>query len=197
MCRQRQTIISKRLSFKSCQIVVLCIFFWISICFAQIARFSNIVITNNQNDLFLYLTIEGAFREDIVKMIMSGVPTTFSFFISLHKVRTFWLDKEIVDLTVTHTIKYHSVKKEFVITRSWEHDKPIVVESFKDARKLMSEIESLKIIPLNALEKNTKYQIRAKAELSRVTLPYYLHYVLFFVSFWNFETEWYTIDFVY
>jgi len=25
----------------------------------------------------------------------------------------------------------------------------------------------------------------------------YLHYILFFVSFWDIETDWYTIDFIY
>jgi hypothetical protein len=28
-------------------------------------------------------------------------------------------------------------------------------------------------------------------------LPFYLHYVLFFLSFWDFETDWYTVDFIY
>ena len=40
-------------------------------------------------------------------------------------------------------------------------------------------------------------QIRAKAELSKLTLPFFLHYVFFFVSLWDFETDWYTIDFIY
>ncbi|NQT10914.1 MAG: DUF4390 domain-containing protein, partial [Desulfobacteraceae bacterium] len=41
------------------------------------------------------------------------------------------------------------------------------------------------------------YQIRAKAELGKLTLPFYLHYILFFVSLWDVETDWYTIDFIY
>jgi hypothetical protein len=61
----------------------------------------------------------------------------------------------------------------------------------------MAEIDSLKIVPLWKLEKGGKYQIRAKAELSKLTLPFYLHYILFFVSLWDFETDWYTIDFIY
>ena len=53
----------------------------------------------------------------------------------------------------------------------------------------MSEVDSLKIVPLSALEKGGHYQIRAKAQLSKLTLPLYLHYVLFFVSLWDFETD--------
>jgi hypothetical protein len=55
----------------------------------------------------------------------------------------------------------------------------------------------LSIVPLAQLQKGQQYQVRAKAKLSKLTLPFYLHYVLFFVSLWDFETDWYTIDFIY
>jgi len=61
----------------------------------------------------------------------------------------------------------------------------------------MTEIDGLKVVPLSNLEKDKRYQLRAKAELSKRTLPFYLHYVLFFVSLWDFETDWYAIDFTY
>jgi hypothetical protein len=61
----------------------------------------------------------------------------------------------------------------------------------------MTEINSLKIIPLNRLEKDEQYQLSVKAEVSKKTLPLYLHYILFFVSLWDFETDWYAIDFIY
>jgi len=61
----------------------------------------------------------------------------------------------------------------------------------------MCEVDNIRLVTLNKLEKGLRYQIRAKAELSDITLPFYLHYLLFFVSLWKFETEWYTIDFTY
>jgi len=164
---------------------------------AQEATLSNVIVTNTRDDLLVYLNVDGAFREKMKKAILSGVPTTFSFFILLNRVRNFWIDKEIVELDITHTIKYNNLKKEFIITRSWENNQPIVTKSFAEAQKLMSEIDSLKVVPLSQLEKGCQYQISAKAELSKLTLPFYLHYVFFFISLWDFETDWYTIDFIY
>jgi len=165
--------------------------------FAQDATLTNIIVTNTRDDLLVYLTVDGAFTEKMKKAILSGVPITFSFFIQLNRVRNFWPDKEIAEIDVTHTIKYTNLKKEFTITRSWEDSQPIVTKSFVEARKLMSEIDSLKTVPLSQLEKGSQYQIRAQAQLSKLTLPFYLHYILFFVSLWDFETDWYTIDFIY
>ena len=165
--------------------------------FAQDARLSNIIVTNTRDDLLVYLTVEGAFREKMEKAVLSGVPATFSYITTLYQVRNFWKDKKIADIKVTNRIKYNNLKKEFVITRSWGTEKPIVTQSFEEAKKLMSEVDSLKIVPLKHLEKGLLYQIRAKTELSKLTLPFYLHYVLVFVSLWDFETDWYTIDFTF
>ncbi|VEN73658.1 conserved hypothetical protein [Candidatus Desulfarcum epimagneticum] len=164
---------------------------------AQEATLENIIVTNTRDDLLIYLNVEGAFSDKIKKVVLSGVPAAFSFFIILNRVRDFWGDKEISDIKVTHSIKYNTLKKEYVIKRSWENNKPLVTKSFVEARKLMTEVDSLRIVPLKRLDKGGLYQIRAKAELSKFTLPFYLHYVLFFLSFWDFETDWYTIDFTY
>lgn len=164
---------------------------------AEDARLTNITVSNTRDDLLLSLSVEGAFREEMKKAILSGVPATFSFFASLNRVRNFWLDAEVSDIEVTHTIQYDNLKKEFTISRSWEGENTRVTKSFEEAQRLMSEINDIKIIPLNKLKKGKQYQLRVKAEFSKKTLPLYLHYVLFFVSLWDFETDWYTIDFIY
>jgi len=165
--------------------------------FAQDARLVNINISNTRDDLLIYFNVEGAYREKLKKAILSGAPATFSFYVNLYRVRNFWLDKNIADIKVTHTVKYDTLKKEFTVKRPWKNSKPVVTKSFQQAQKLMTEIDSLKVVSLSNLEKGRRYQTRAKAEVSKLTLPFYLHYVLFFVSLWDFETDWYTIDFIY
>lgn len=165
--------------------------------FADEARLTDIIVTNTRDDLLVFLNVEGAFNDKIKKAILKGAPATFSFYITLYQARNMWFDSKMADIKITHTIKYNSLKKEFVITRSWEKDKLSVTQSFEEAKKLMTEINSLKIIPLGDLQKGSHYQIRTKAELDKLTLPFYLHYILFFVSLWDVETDWYTIDFIY
>ena len=164
---------------------------------AQDATLTNITVSNSQDDLLLFLNLEGAFREEMKQAILSGAPSTFSFFAKLNRVRSLWFDKDIADLEVTHTIVYDNLKKEFTVTRSWKDNNAEITKSFDEAKKWMTEIDSLKIIPLNRLEKGEQYQLRVKAEVSKKTLPLYLHYILFFVSLWDFETDWYTIDFTF
>ncbi|MFH2219580.1 MAG: DUF4390 domain-containing protein [Pseudomonadota bacterium] len=182
---------------KICITLLSFLFLFQSLAYAQEPKLTNIIVTNTRDDLLIYLNVEGAFTEKMKSAVLSGVPTTFSFFITLYISRNLWADKEIADIKVTHAIKYDTLKKEFVVSRSWGNDEPSATQSFEEAQQLMTQIDSLKVAPLSLLEKGRPYQIRAKAELSKVTLPFYLHYVLFFVSLWDFETELAVIDFIY
>jgi len=164
--------------------------------YSQQARITNFVVTSTRDDLLIFLTIEGAFTENMKAAILSGVPTTVSFSISLEKMRNFWLNRKIADKNINHTIKYNPLRKEFTVKRSWERE-PIVTESITEAINLMADIDSLKVAPLSTLEKGVQYQIKAKAKLDKVTLPFHLHYVFFFLSLWDFETDWYTVNFYY
>jgi len=168
-----------------------------SLAFALEARLANITVSNTRDDLLLYVTLEGAFSPELKKVILSGVPATFLFLAKLHNVRNLWFDRKIADIEVTHTIRYDNLKKEFTVRRSWKNNDPEVTKSFEEAQKWMTRISNLKIIPLSRLEKRQHYQLRTKAEVSKQTLPFYLHYILFFVSFWDIETDWYAIDFIY
>jgi hypothetical protein len=164
---------------------------------AQEAALNNIIINNTRDDLLLYLEVAGAFREKMKNAIMNGVPASFSFYVILYRDRGFWMDEKITDIHITHTMKYDNLKKEYTVLRSWAPDSQVKTKSFGEAQKLMSEIKGMHVVSLARLTKGTRYQIKAKAELSKVTLPLYLHYVLFFMSLWDFETDWYTIDFTY
>jgi hypothetical protein len=101
-------------------------------------------------------------------------------------------------MEIHHTVKYNNLKNEFVITRSEHSDKPVVVNSVPEMKQIMAEVEDLRIAKLKSLKRNHRYQVSVKAELSKITLPFYLHHVFrFFLFLWDFETDWYTTDFIY
>lgn len=175
------------------------IVFWLSATAfpAAGASLTDFYITNTRSDLLLYLRVEGAFTAPIEKAIYSGVPTTFSFYITLDQRRTLWADRTVADITLTHTVKYNNLKREFHIRRSWAGEEEIVTHSLEEAKKVMTEISGISVIAMDELEQGESYRIKAKAKLSKMTLPLYLHYLLMMASMWEFETDWYAIDFDY
>ena len=161
------------------------------------AVIENIKLANTRDDLLTYFDIKKAFTPKINQAVLNGIPTTFSFYVTLYKTEGSWFDKKIADIQIKSTLKYNALKKNFSVLRSWKDKDAVITQTFKEAKSLMTEIDNLTILPLNQLIKGDKYQLRIKAKLDRVTLPLSLHYVLFFVSFWDFETNWYLINFIY
>ena len=161
------------------------------------ARLTDIVVTNTRDDLLVYFSVADCFTEDMEKAINNGVSTIFTFFVKLNEVRDWWWDKEIADIKVSHEIKYDSLKKVYILRLSSADNKVVYVKEFEEAKKLMSEIVGLKVTELRNLQRGNRYQISMMAELDKIRLPFYFHYVFFFLSLWDFETDWYTVDFRY
>ncbi|MBW1868729.1 MAG: DUF4390 domain-containing protein [Deltaproteobacteria bacterium] len=161
------------------------------------ARLTDIVITNTQDYLLSYFSVADCFTEEMKRAIDNGVSTTFTFFVKLYEVRNWWWDRSIADLKVSHEIKYDSLKKVYIVRLSSKDNKMIYVKDFEKAKKLMSEIVGLKVTELRNLQRGNHYQISMMAELDKIRLPFYFHYVFFFLPLWDFETDWYTVDFRY
>ncbi|MDY6953214.1 MAG: DUF4390 domain-containing protein [Thermodesulfobacteriota bacterium] len=174
-----------------------CLFSW-ERAWSGDARITDVEVQTTAEGVIVHFRVEGCFTEDLEKAILNGIPTTFQFLTALDRRRSWWKDKELASLEITHTVKYNNLKNEFVITRSEDEGCPLVVDSLSEAEEIMAEVQNLKIAELDILEKDHRYQVEIKAELSKITLPFYLHYVFrFFLFLWDFETDWYTLDFMY
>lgn len=170
---------------------------WAPLAQAKKAYLSDIVVTNTRDDVLVYFTVNDCFTVDMNNAIESGLKTTFTFFVKLYEKRDLWWDREITDLEVSHSIKYDNLKKTYEVTLSEENNKVITVRGFEEAKKRMAEVAALKVVPLHHLKKGGRFQLRLMAELDKIRLPLYLHYVFFFLSLWDFQTDWYAVDFRY
>ena len=165
------------------------LFFLTSRIFASGAELTNIVVKNDRKNLLIDLTIQGVFTKKMKKALLSGIPVKFTFKVILYKVNDFWFNEKVAGITTSHKIQFDALKNEYRITRSWEKTGPLVIKKFDKACFLMSQIGSLKITPSNRLKKGEHYQLRVKSELNEKKFP--------FAGFpWEFETDWYTVNFI-
>lgn len=177
--------------------VFICLIFAASPVYGKKAYLGDIVVTNTRDHLLLYFTVNDCFTPQMNAVIESGLSTTFTFFIKVSEKRTLFWDKVIASSEISHSIKYDHLKNVYEVKLSETNGKPRIVKSFEEAKRLMAEVTALKVMPLQNLRKGGRYQVMMMAELDRIKLPLYLHYVLFFLSLWDFETDWSTVDFRY
>ncbi|MDP1991583.1 MAG: DUF4390 domain-containing protein [Syntrophales bacterium] len=163
---------------------------------AENAGIKDILVTNNSTHLLVYARVTNCFTKDMDAAILAGIPTTFTFLVELYQVRSRWLDKNLIRLTIRHTIKYDNVKRLFYVT--YDEDKePASFQDYESAKQAMADLNGVPVALLKALKRGEYYYVQIKAKLDKVRLPLHMEYIFFFVSLWDFETDWHQEGFYY
>ena len=60
--------------------------------------------------------------------------------------------------------------------------------------EVMTRVEKVVLFPAEMLETRRPLLLKIKTQLQQFQLPFRLHYLLAFVSYWDVETDWYTLE---
>jgi hypothetical protein len=165
---------------------------------AERAVIDDVLITPTGDHLLLYCRVKNSFTQEMNRAILSGIATTFTYRIELYRKVDFWWDQELNNLTIDHTIKYNPLKQQFSVSSADRNSQTTTaVKDFDEAKILLTELNGIKLVETDRLRPDETYLLRVRAELNKVRLPLYLHYVLFFVSLWDFKTDWYEAALTY
>ncbi len=158
---------------------------------------TDILITTSQTHLLLFCSIKSSLTPEMIEGIHTGIPITFTFLVELEQVKSRWFDKTLAEMTIQHTLVYDSLKEQYQVHRSEITANPLVTDSLDKAMEAMVELNGLRIINSDEMKPDAPYAINVKATLAEKTLPLYMHYIIPFISLWDFETDWRTIEFRY
>jgi len=180
-----------RSNFRHSGFMVFCLFFLASTdAFSAQARITDLVLRNSQSEVLVDFTVEDFFTDELQAAVLKGIPISISFSISFYEVLDFWFDHKLIQKEEFQRIHYDALRKEYTVKRSWGKRGPLVENDLLQAQKFLSEINGLDIISLSRLKKGAHYQLRIKSELQDRSY-------LFSGTPWEFETDWYTINFIY
>ncbi len=160
-------------------------------------RLKNITLSSMDKHMVVSLRVEGAFTPTILTSIQEGTQAQFTYRLRMYRDRRMWLDEKLIGINLTHSLRFDPDRKIYKVRRSWAQPPWTETRSLAEARDLMTRIERFPILPLDRMQPGEGYELRAKVELSQVTLPFHLRYVFYFVSLWDFETEWHSVFFLY
>lgn len=153
------------------------------------AEISEIYIDQEKKNLEVSFRIANCFTPEMEEAVLSGVETSFKILLVLEKPGFPLFRQKLVDVVLDHTIKYDRMNNELMVICS-ENQQVFATTDFEEAKKWMSEVNDLPLIPMWRLDKETEYRLKIKAELSKVHLPLFFRYIFYFVSLWDFETAW-------
>ncbi len=160
------------------------------------AEIVGLVLDKGGRDLEVSFKVARCFTAKTEEAIRNGVPTTFRILVAIDKPSQWPFSRSnVVDFTLEHTIRYNRLNDEYQVVLPEHPEKVLVTRDFDEAKTWMSTVRRLPVIPTCWLRKDQEYTFRAKAELAKVELPLFLRHVLFWVSLWDFETDWQKVNF--
>lgn len=165
----------------------------ISMARGEEAVIEGLRVEREKETLSISFWVKNCFNEEMEEAIRTGVPTTFNFLVKLHRKRSLIWDKKIARHRFQHNIVYDNLKKDF---RIWLQEKgqEIRIKDLEKAKVSMQRVEGFAVVAGKEL-KTGEYKLAIKAELDPVKLPLRLECILFFVSLWDFETDWHYYTF--
>jgi len=160
----------------------------------------NVIISNSYNHLHIQFQLAHSFHNKMEEATKTGIPTTFTYYIDLYQIRSLWNDKLITAVTLSKTLKYDNLKDEYVVISKNDKtngESSLVLSSLSEAKKTMNNVQIPSYYPMWKLERNKDYYVKIKAVSKGVEPPLYIHYLLFFLKWMNFETDWFVEAFKY
>jgi len=157
--------------------------------FCQKASIKDIQMKRANGGWKVSFDVENCFTEKMEEAVQSGIQTTFTFYINLYQKRSWWKDRKLADVEFRHTVQYLPIQKVYQIRLEEDHSS-LTASSLEEARKLMSKVKEYNLRSSSPVKPGVPAYFRIKAELDPVRLPLHLEYLFFFVSLWDFETDW-------
>lgn len=154
-------------------------------------RIGNVRVDVIGEEIVVSADLTRGFNQDISRDIHNGIPKEFYYYILLKRKEKRWFDEEIRSKTVRYTVKYDTLKKDYLILLN---DDGKVVEKhtsdIQEMKKIVSRIDRIPFAPAKVLGNSRRYYISVKSQMKAAKLPFYLEYFLFFIPFLEIDTPW-------
>lgn len=154
----------------------------------------DVRLERSRGNLEVSFRLHECFSPKMEEAIHAGIPTTFRFHIVVQKQRRFsFFYTPLLDIVFAHTIKYDRLRNLYRVQLPEQDDREVTTADFEEAKQIMCTVSDLALIPLWRLGDRGRHQVWLKAELSKFYLPLLFRYIFFFVSLWDFHTDWYKV----
>jgi hypothetical protein len=138
----------------------------------------------------LELPISDAVRRGLAE----GVPLSLTLDIDIERVRQLLPNSRVAELIQRYHLQYNAVSGHYVL----RNDNSGQQESFgtlDEAIEHLSEVHNLPVLDKALISRDRRYEANVKGKVDFGTVPFTLRMLMFWVSDWHRESDWYAWTF--
>ncbi len=123
--------------------------------------------------------------------LRDGVDVIFDVDARVERVRRYWLNSTIVDLTLRRELTYHTVADRYVVRDPASNDQQTFA-TLDAALQYLGTVDAWPILVEPQLETGAQYVVSVRAAIHRGHLSSSLRALLFWTDDWTRTSDWYT-----
>jgi len=123
--------------------------------------------------------------------LADGVPLTVELDLDIERVRQLLPNSRVAELTQRYHLQYNAVSARYIL----RNDNSGVQESIgtiDSALERLSEVRSLPVLDQSLMASNRRYEASVRVKADYGAVPFTLRLLMFWVSDWHRESDWYT-----
>src|ERR1700678_2533306 len=132
--------------------------------------------------------------EAVRRGLNEGVPLTLEVDLDVERVRQIVPNSRVAELTQRYRLQYNAVSARYIL-RNENSGQQESLGTLDDAIAHLSEVHSLPALDKALIAADRRYEGRVRARVDFGTVPFTLRLLMFWVSDWHRESDWYAWTF--
>jgi hypothetical protein len=123
--------------------------------------------------------------------LTEGVPLTVELDLDIERVRQLLPNSRVAELTQRYHLQYNAVSARYVL-RNENSGQQESLGTVDAAIELLSEVRGLPVLDKALIAPDRRYEASVRAKIDYGSVPFTLRVLMFWVSDWHRESDWYT-----
>jgi hypothetical protein len=132
--------------------------------------------------------------EAVRRGLVEGVPLILEVDLDIERVRQLLPNSRVAELTQRYRLQYNAVSAHYIL-RNENSGQQESLGTVDEAIAHLSEVHSLPALDKALIAADRRYEGRVKAKVDFGTVPFTLRLLMFWVSDWHRESDWYAWTF--
>jgi Domain of unknown function (DUF4390) len=126
--------------------------------------------------------------------LAEGVPLTVEIDLDIERVRQLLPNSRVAELTQRYHLQYNAVSARYIL-RNDNSGQQESLGTIDEAMEHLSEVHSLPALDKALIARDRRYEANVRAKIDFGTVPFTMRLLMFWVSDWHRESDWYAWTF--
>jgi hypothetical protein len=135
--------------------------------------------------------IELPVSDAVRRGLAEGVPLTVELHLDIERVRQLLPNSRVAELTQRYHLQYNAVSARYIL-RNDNSGQQESLGTIDAAIEQLSEVHGLPVLDKALITPDRRYEANVRAKVDYGNVPFSLRVLMFWVSDWHRESDWYT-----